>query len=33
MIKWFKKYLWCIRMGINHPFRASLDKGFMGGSW
>jgi len=33
MIKRIKKYLWCKRMGIRHPWKASGDKGFIGGNW
>lgn len=28
-----KKYLWCKRMGIRHPWKASGDKGFLSGNW
>lgn len=31
MIKLIKKYLWCKRMGINHPIKAALDKKFLKG--
>lgn len=31
MIKFIKKYKWCKQMGINHPFKATLDKKFMRG--
>lgn len=33
MLKRIRKYLWCKRMGINHPWKASGDKRFMGGNW
>ena len=29
MIKRIKKYLWCKRMGIHHPWKASKDKNFI----
>ena len=29
MITRIKKYLWCKKKGINHPWRASGDKHFM----
>ena len=29
MIKRIKKYLWCKKMGINHPWKASGDKKFL----
>lgn len=29
MINRIKKYLWCKRMGINHPWKASGDKKFI----
>ena len=29
MIKRFKKYLACKRLGIRHPWKASGDKGFI----
>jgi hypothetical protein len=31
MIKLIKKYLWCKRMGINHPIKAAFDKEFLKG--
>lgn len=33
MIQRIKKYLWCKRMGIHHPWKASGDKKFLGGRW
>ena len=32
-MKRIRKYLWCKRMGIRHPWRASGDKRFIGGTW
>lgn len=29
MFKRIKKYLWCKKMGINHPWKASGDKKFL----
>ena len=29
MIKRIKKYLWCKKMGINHPWKAGGDKNFL----
>lgn len=29
MLKRIKKYLYCKKIGINHPWKASGDKGFI----
>ena len=29
MMTRIKKYLWCKKMGIRHPWKASEDKGFI----
>lgn len=31
MIQRIKRYLWCKRMGIRHPWKASGDMKFIGG--
>jgi hypothetical protein len=28
MIKWFKKYMFLKKIGVSHPFKASLDNKF-----
>ena len=33
MIKRIRKYFWCKRMGIRHPWKASGDKNFLKGNW
>ena len=33
MMTRIKKYLWCKKMGIHHPWKASGDKKFMNIGW
>ena len=32
-MKRIRRYLWCKRMGIRYPWRASGDKRFICGTW
>lgn len=32
MIKWYRRYKFLKSLGVNHPFKASLDKKFCGGA-
>ncbi len=30
-MKFLKRYLWLKKMGVNHPFKAALDRNFIKG--
>ena len=33
MIKWYRRYKFLKSLGVNHPFKASLDKQLCGGAF